>query len=126
MPSRRLVITSVVSVLALITLVVWSVPARAQTQGSVSMTALPHAGPAPLTVSFSATVYGAGMVSLDWDFGDGSKHGTGYQETHVYTDAGTYPGFTPSAMMTVAPVEISTGASEGTLCYQHAFSLTNW
>lgn len=44
----------------------------------------------------------------------------------IYTDAQIYPGFGPVGMSHSAPVEISTGASEGTKCYDYAFTLANW
>jgi hypothetical protein len=45
---------------------------------------------------------------------------------NIYTDAKTYPGFSETAMSSVAPKEMTTGASEGTHCFKVTFSLNNW
>lgn len=48
----------------------------------------------PLSIAFSAEVEGfdglKGAPSFDWDYGDGSPHGTSASGTHTYSGAGTY------------------------------------
>ncbi len=48
-------------------------------------------GPSPLTVDFngSSSSDDNGIVSYEWDFGDGDT-GSGVQLSHVYTSSGTY------------------------------------
>ncbi len=62
-----------------------------------SFTATPSAGTAPLLVSFngSASTAPAGVASYDWDFGDGSAHGSGVTAQH------TYPAGTWTASLTI-------------------------
>ncbi len=90
MSSRLRVIAIVVSMLSLLALAGWTVPARAQTTGSVSITATPNAGQVPLAVSFSATISCNCTPALDWDFGDGSVHAYASPVTHTYEMAGAY------------------------------------
>jgi PKD repeat protein len=61
-------------------------------QLSVATTALPTSGPAPLLVKFTATVTGGTTPYIyDWNFGDGSPHGTTNPPSdHTYSLAGTY------------------------------------
>lgn len=50
-------------------------------------------GSKPLAVNFSAAgtpTNCSGTVSYDWNFGDGSVHGSGPTASHTYTEAGTY------------------------------------
>ncbi len=57
---------------------------------SVIATANPSAGPAPLIVSFSATVSdGVAPFTYAWSFGDGSS-GSGTIAIHTYSAPGTY------------------------------------
>ena len=57
---------------------------------AVVATANPTTGPAPLTVSFSATVsQGLPPFSYSWTFGDGSSD-SGAAATHRYASPGTY------------------------------------
>jgi gliding motility-associated-like protein len=42
----------------------------------------------PLTVNFQSTSTGAG--TYDWDFGDGTPHGTGPNPSHTYTTYGSF------------------------------------
>jgi len=61
---------------------------------SCSASAEPLTGPAPLAVQFTgaATPSSAcsGSVAYDWDFGDGSPHGTAESPSHTYANANTY------------------------------------
>ena len=61
---------------------------------SCSASASPATGQAPLSVQFtgSATPSSAcsGTVAYDWDFGDGSPHGTAQSPSHTYATANTY------------------------------------
>ena len=55
--------------------------------------ATPTSGPTPLTVDFTGSAsYDADSddLTFDWDFGDGTAHGTTENPRHVYTTAGTY------------------------------------
>ncbi len=54
-----------------------------------SFLALPTAGNRPLTVNFGDTSTG-NPVSWDWNFGDGSAHGTTKLVSHTYNTAGKY------------------------------------
>ncbi len=56
-------------------------------------TANPSSGNTPLTVSFdgsSSSDADLDPLTYDWDFGDGSPHGSGSTPSHTYTVAGTY------------------------------------
>ena len=58
-----------------------------------SLTADPWAGSAPLTVQFSAVVEDVDgeVVSMEWDFGDGSPVATGeLNPVHIYQEEGEY------------------------------------
>lgn len=56
----------------------------------LSVQALPSQGPAPLNVSFTATVSGATLpISYSWSFGDGGSS-TVASPSHTYTVNGTY------------------------------------
>lgn len=59
---------------------------------SVTLTAAPTAGTAPLAVNFTATITGdASVAEFQWDFGDGTSRTTsGRNVSHVYTEAGVY------------------------------------
>jgi PKD repeat protein len=58
---------------------------------SITCSADPQSGVAPLTVSFTSTPSGGtGSYSYDWDFGDGSQHATTQNPSHNYTSAGNY------------------------------------
>ena len=46
-------------------------------------------GSAPLTVNFTDLSTGS-PTTWDWDFGDGTAHGTTQNPTHIYTIAGTF------------------------------------
>jgi len=50
--------------------------------------AIPLSGSSPLTVQF--TDESTGATSWDWDFGDGSAHGTTQNPSHIYSVTGTY------------------------------------
>jgi hypothetical protein len=57
---------------------------------SVTFSATPPAGVAPLEVGFAAVVQGGtGTISVAWEFGDGPS-GTGADVTHAYARGGTY------------------------------------
>lgn len=56
-----------------------------------TVTASPSSGAPPLTVHFTGSCAGgAAPFTYDWDFGDGSAHGSAAIETHTYTSTGTY------------------------------------
>jgi PKD repeat protein len=64
---------------------------------SVGALASPTSGSAPLTVSFTGTVSGGtAPYTYDWNYGDGTTHGTTQNPTHAYGSAGTF-----SAVLTV-------------------------
>lgn len=66
-----------------------SIPALAQM--TVTANATPTSGTAPLDVTFTATVTGGtSPYNYDWDFGDGTTHGTTNPITHTYNLAGKY------------------------------------
>ena len=55
--------------------------------------ASPTAGDLPLTVDFDGTASSDpdnNSLTYDWDFGDGSAHGSGATTSHTYDTAGTY------------------------------------
>lgn len=54
-----------------------------------SFTATPTSGMAPLTVNFQGSGTNS-PTSFDWDFGDGSPHGSGVNPTHTYAMPGSY------------------------------------
>src|SRR5699024_8944286 len=57
---------------------------------TVSITATPTSGVAPLQVAFLADVSaGSGDYGFAWDFGDG-ENSTEKTPTHIYTEPGTY------------------------------------
>jgi len=56
----------------------------------VDFTPTSASGPAPLTVNFQATNTGGQVNTWDWNFGDGTAHGSGQSVSHTYTTAGTY------------------------------------
>ncbi|MBF0553712.1 MAG: PKD domain-containing protein, partial [Nitrospirae bacterium] len=57
-------------------------------------------GAAPLTVLFKDLSEVENISSWDWDFGDGTSHGTEQNPTHVYQIAGSY---TVSLKITTVP-----------------------
>ncbi len=63
--------------------------ALSQPPPSVSFTASPTSGVAPLTVNFTATSTG-GVSTWSWNFGDGATS-TVQNASHTYTSPGTYP-----------------------------------
>ncbi|HEV2166496.1 MAG TPA: PKD domain-containing protein, partial [Thermoplasmata archaeon] len=64
---------------------------------SVTVTAQPKSGPAPLSVSFTSMVVGGSPpYSGSWDFGDGTSAYSGLNASHTYSLVGTY-----SARLTV-------------------------
>ncbi|CAN7476839.1 PKD domain-containing protein [Pseudoduganella sp. LjRoot289] len=56
------------------------------------ISASPTSGPAPLNVSFSgaASSDAAGIVSYEWNFGDGTPLAAGMTASHVYNVGGSY------------------------------------
>jgi PKD repeat protein len=58
---------------------------------TVTATALPATGPAPLTVTLQATAYDpeGPVLQFFWDFGDGQT-GAGQWASHTYASAGSY------------------------------------
>jgi glucose/arabinose dehydrogenase len=60
---------------------------------TAGITADPTYGALPLDVNFngtSSTDPDGDPLTFEWDFGDGSPHGSGATTTHRYTSAGTY------------------------------------
>lgn len=49
----------------------------------------PGNGPAPLDVTFTGYVTGS-PTAYDWNFGDGSSHGSTQNASHTYSLTGTY------------------------------------
>lgn len=39
------------------------------------------------------------LLNYDWDFGDGTPHGTGESPTHTYAVSGTYRNYTVSLVV---------------------------
>jgi len=72
----------------------WSATASAIvaiTYIEADFSATPLSGDANLTVNFTDLSYGSeAAVSWDWDFGDGSVHGTTQNPSHNYTKAGLF------------------------------------
>jgi PKD repeat protein len=65
-------------------------PAEDYDRPTVTISAEPTAGVAPINVSFSATVEGgSGDYAYEWDFGDGAS-GDSENPSHRYTEAGVY------------------------------------
>lgn len=56
---------------------------------SVSFTASPTSGSAPLEVLFSSEIVGVGITSVQWNFGDGGTS-TNYNPSHRYESNGVY------------------------------------
>jgi hypothetical protein len=51
----------------------------------------PDEGPPPLTVKFTSTIEDAtGTVTCDWDYGDGTPHGTDLNPSHTYQAEGDF------------------------------------
>lgn len=75
-------------------IIVLGLSAVAQAQLVTNFTALPLSGTVPLTVQFTDTTTGcsppATITLWDWNFGDGTAHGTVQNPSHQYTAAGTY------------------------------------
>jgi PKD repeat protein len=61
-----------------------------RTSLSPSFVASPNSGVHPLTVQFTGATTGHNVDTWDWDFGDGSAHGTTQNPSHVYANAGSY------------------------------------
>jgi PKD repeat protein len=58
---------------------------------SASASATPTSGSIPLTVAFGTTVSGGtAPYTYDWNFGDGTSHGSTQAPSHTYTTVGTY------------------------------------
>ncbi len=57
----------------------------------VTCTSSKESGTAPLTVNFTCTPNGGvAPYTYDWNYGDGSQHGTTQNPGHIYTVTGTY------------------------------------
>jgi cellulose 1,4-beta-cellobiosidase len=76
---------------------------------SVTMTANPQSGTAPLRVRFEAqgSDPDGGSLRYRWDFGDGSRPETDRRETHTYRNPGTY-----TARVTVTDREGASSTAE--------------
>lgn len=96
----------------ILAIAVTSVPVLAQL--NVTATAVPTSGTAPLDVDFNAIVTGGtSPYNYDWDFGDGTAHGTTNPITHTYNMAGKY-----TVRLTVtdsSAVPLSTTITVGTI-----------
>ncbi|MBA3470511.1 MAG: PKD domain-containing protein [Herpetosiphonaceae bacterium] len=59
---------------------------------TVTISAQPTAGAAPLSVAFSAAAsdVDADQLTAEWDFGDGTTPTNGWLPTHIYTSTGTF------------------------------------
>ena len=78
-------IATATSTYSMITLMEWAGPSP-----TVDFTGDPLFGSAPLSVDFTGSAEGMTPTSWDWDFGDGSAHGSGSAPTHVYSTPGVY------------------------------------
>src|SRR5437879_2548021 len=56
---------------------------------TADFTASPTSGEVPLTVQFTDKS-SSGLAAWDWDFGDGSTHGTDQNPTHTFTNIGRF------------------------------------
>ena len=80
---------------------------------SVTLTATPQSGFAPLKVAFVADGSDpeGGALTYRYDFGDGTKAATGRLQTHGYNKAGTYIAKVtvtdPAGAMSTAQVTIT-------------------
>lgn len=78
---------------------------------SVSATATPTSGNAPLSVNFASTVSGGtSPYAYNWDFGDGSPASSDPNPTHSYTSPGTY-----TAKLTVVDSAANSGSAQATI-----------
>lgn len=90
---------------------------------SASFTFSPSSGTAPLAATFSSTSTDDGCIaSWDWDWGDGTAHGTTEQANHVFQSAGTFTvtltvtdagGLSSSATATVQVNPLDCDATSG-------------
>lgn len=107
--------------IGILVLFIASVPALAQM--TVTATAVPTSGVAPLDVTFTATVTGGtSPYNFDWDFGDGTTHGTTNPVTHTYNLAGRY-----TVRLTVtdsSPTPLSTTITVGTITVYLAVTIS--
>lgn len=55
-----------------------------------SITANPNHGNPPLSVAFSAVLTGTAPYTYDWDWADGSSHGTTAAPSHTFVSPGTF------------------------------------
>ena len=62
---------------------------RQTTPPTANFTSNVTSGSAPLAVGFTDTSTGS-PTAWDWDYGDGTSHGTTQNTTHSYSSAGTY------------------------------------
>ena len=68
-----------------------SVSSSTNTAPTAALAFSPATGTAPLTANFSSTSTDDGCIaSWDWDWGDGTAHGTTEQANHVFESAGTF------------------------------------
>ena len=91
----------------------WSPPVAVTALEPIAVTASgsPSQGSPPLEVTFSASA-GGGTPSYayDWDFGDGSAHGSGTSPSHTYASPGLY-----AWTLAVTDAGGGTGSASGTV-----------
>lgn len=84
----------------------------------VTANAVPTSGSAPMPVSFSSTPTGGiPPYTYNWDFGDGTAHGTTQNPSHTYDAAGVYTATltvtdsdSPAASASAPAITITVGA----------------
>lgn len=73
----------------------------------------PYTGQVGNAVQFAGNAAGGtAPYTFDWDFGDGSPHGSGQNPTHVYASAGTY---TATLIVTDAAAHTATDSADVTI-----------
>lgn len=91
----------------------WSPPVAVEALEPLTVTATgtPSQGSPPLDVAFESTVVGgAEVTAYDWDFGDGTAHGSGSSCSHTYSSPGLYEW-----SLTVTDAGGGTGSARGSV-----------